>query len=124
MSLIDARPPAEVAADFVAAQAAESHRDRRRTEARPWPRPPSPPPGRLPVPAGERRGATPSASSSLRSAEAQRFLALLAEAQRSRPLTLQRIYLDTMKSLLGRVRRKVVLPPGDVVDLTVLGLEE
>ena len=34
VSLIDARPPAEVAADFVAAQSAESQRDRRGTEAR------------------------------------------------------------------------------------------
>ena len=48
----------------------------------------------------------------------------LEEARRSRPLTVRRIYLDTMKSMLSRVRRKVVLPPGDAVDLTVLGVEE
>ena len=52
------------------------------------------------------------------------LLALLAEARHSPELTAQRIYLDTMKTLLGRVRRKIVLPPGDSVDLTVLGIEE
>ena len=34
MSLTDARPPAEVAPDFAAAQAAQSERDRRINEAR------------------------------------------------------------------------------------------
>ena len=34
VSLVDARPPSEVAADFAAAQSAESQRDRRATEAR------------------------------------------------------------------------------------------
>ena len=57
-------------------------------------------------------------------ARAKHFLALLPEAQHSRSLTVQRLYLDTVKSLLGRVRRKVILPPGGAVDLTVLGLEE
>jgi hypothetical protein len=31
--------------------------------------------------------------------------------------------MDSMQSLLNRVRRKVVLPPDDVVDLTVLGVD-
>ena len=29
-----------------------------------------------------------------------------------------------MKNLLGRVRRKIICPTGDDVDLTVLGVEE
>ncbi len=124
VSLTDARPPAEVAADFSAAQSAESQRDRRGHEARTQ--------AETIVTA-----ARASAASRLESARAasqrkllasragaQRFLALLAEARRSPELTSRRIYLDTMKKLLGRVRRKIILPAATDVDLTVLGVEE
>ena len=57
-------------------------------------------------------------------AGAQRFLALLDEARRSPELTIRQTYLDTMKKLLSRVRRKIILPAGNDVDLTVLGIEE
>jgi membrane protease subunit HflK len=124
VSLTDVRPPAEVAPDFAAAQSAESQRDRRSTEARTQ---------------AETTLATAKAAAQARletaraashrkvvtsRAEANRFLALLAEARRSRELTVQRIYLDAMTSLLRKVERKIVLPPGDAVDLTVLGIEE
>ena len=53
--------------------------------------------------------------------EVDQFLALLAEVRRSRELSLRRLYIDSVQSLLGRVRRKLILPPGDSIDLTVLG---
>jgi membrane protease subunit HflK len=124
VNITEARPPSEVAADFVAAQSAESERSRRVTEARTY---------------GETSATAAKASSQAvfdaahmsaqrtvvsSNAEAQRFSTLVAEARRSPALTARRIYLDTMNSLLSHVRRKVVLPPGDAIDLTVLGLEE
>ncbi len=124
VSLTDARPPAEVAADFSAAQAAASQRDRRGNEAR----------TQAETTITAARATAGSRLETARAASqrkllgsrsgAQRFLALLAEARRSPDLTAQRIYLDTMKALLSRVRRKIILPPGDAVDLTVLGIDE
>jgi modulator of FtsH protease HflK len=124
VSLTDARPPGEVADDFVAAQSAESRRDRRGNEARTQAETTS-----TAARAESQARLEQARSASHRKlvasrAQAQRFLALVAEAQRSRSLTIQRIYLDAMKSLLNQVRRKVVLPPGDAVDLTVLGVED
>lgn len=124
VSLTEARPPAEVAADFSAAQSAESQRDRRGNEAR----------TQAETTVTEARAAAGSRLETARAASqrkllgsragAQRFLTLLAEARHSPELTAQRIYLDTMKALLGRVRRKIILPAGNDVELTVLGIEE
>jgi membrane protease subunit HflK len=124
VNLTEARPPPEVAAEFMAAVAAASHRERRVQEASSY----------ADTTATAARAAAQAVVDGARaianretlvsSAQAQRFVALLAEARRSRSLTIQRIYVDSMKSLLGQVRRKVVLPPGDVVDLTVLGVED
>ena len=124
VSLTEARPPSEVAADFAAAQSAASQRDRRTTEARTQ--------AETTLTAARARAtglleaARATAHRQLVSARARgsKFLALLGEVQRSRDLTVERIYLDAMKSLLGKVRRKIVLPPGDAVDLTVLGVED
>ena len=57
-------------------------------------------------------------------AEADQFLALLAEVRRSRDLSLRRLYIESVQSMLERVRRKLILPPGDSIDLTVLGLRD
>ena len=124
VSLTDTRPPAEVAADFSAAQSAESQRDRRVHEAR----------TQAETTVVAARAAAASRQETARAAaqrkllgsraEAQRFVALLGEARRSPELTARRIYLDTMKSLLGQVRRKIIMPAGSDVDLTVLGLDE
>jgi membrane protease subunit HflK len=124
VSLTEARPPAEVAEAFVAAQAAENRRDRRGHEAR----------GAAETTLTAARAEAGARLDRARSAahrkvlasraEARKFAALSAEAARSRPLTIRRIYLDTMKSLLSGVGRKVVLPPGEAVDLTVLGIDE
>jgi modulator of FtsH protease HflK len=124
MSLTAARPPDEVEADFAAAQSAESERDRRINEARSY----------------EETTVTAARSSALAKlesaraasertlltarAKADRFLVLLAEAQHERPLTMRRLYIDAMQSMLDRVRRKLIMPAGDAVDLTVLGAQE
>jgi modulator of FtsH protease HflK len=122
VSLTDARPPAEVAADFAEAQAAESRRDDRINVARTY--------EAVQLATASSRGeavreaARADAGRNLLTArsEADRFLALLVEVRRSRDLTLRRLYIETVQSLLERVRRKLVLPPGDSVDLTILGL--
>lgn len=122
VSLTDARPPSEVAADFAEAQAAESRRDDRIHVARAY--------------ESVQRATASSRGEALRElaradasrtlvtarADADRFVALLAEARRSRELTVRRLYIETVQELLGRTRRKLILPPGDSLDLTVLGL--
>jgi membrane protease subunit HflK len=124
ISLTEARPPAEVAEAFVAAQAAENRRDRRGHEAR----------GAAETTLTAARAEAGARLDRARSAahrkvlasraEARKFAALAAEVARSRPLTIRRLYVDTMRSLLSGVGRKVVLPPGEAVDLTVLGIDE
>jgi membrane protease subunit HflK len=123
MGLTDARPPAEVQPDFAAAQAARSVYDRRRTEARTYE-------------ATTREAARATAQARIEGAHARadravtlargradRFLALLAEAGRSRPLTVGRLYRDALRDLLPKVRRKLVLAPEEPVDLSILGAE-
>jgi membrane protease subunit HflK len=122
VSLTDARPPSEVAADFAEAQAAESRREDRINVARTY--------EAVQLATATSRGeasreaARAEAGRTLLAAraEADRFLALLAEARRDRELTIRRLYLEAVQSLLERARRKLILPPGDSIDLTVLGL--
>ena len=54
---------------------------------------------------------------------AGRFLALLAEADRSRALTVRRLYHDALRDLWPRVRRKLVLANDEPIDLSILGVE-
>jgi modulator of FtsH protease HflK len=122
VSLTDARPPLEVAPDFAAAQSAESLRDRRINEAKAYEA------VELTAAMAHAQAIRESAhalteTTVLRAqAEAGRFLALLAEAVRSRELTMRRLYSQSLQSLLDGVRRKLVLPAGDAPDLTVIGL--
>jgi membrane protease subunit HflK len=124
VSLTDARPPSEVAAEFAAAQAGESLRDRRRHEARTQ--------AETTLAQAEAQAAAlvdaarAEADRKLVTARAQtrRFLSVLEESQRSPSLTRRRIFLDAMHELIGGVRRRIILPPGDAVDLTVLGLDD
>ncbi len=121
VSLTDARPPAEVAPDFAAAQTARSTRDRRVNEAKTYEA------TLLPAARAEARARTERASAradravALARARAGRFLAMLDEVDRSRPLTIRRIYRDALRELLPRVRRKLVLTPDEPVDLSVIG---
>jgi membrane protease subunit HflK len=124
VSLTDARPPVEVAADFVEAQAAESRRDDRINVARTY----EAIQHATAASRGEalREAARAYAGRTLLAtrAEADRFVALLEGARRSPELARRRLYIETVQSLLERVRRKVILPPGDPIDLTLLGLGE
>jgi membrane protease subunit HflK len=124
VSLTDARPPSEVAADFAAAQAAESQRDRRLNEARTYQEVGLATAGSSARAVLEAARAAAERTVLAARAEAQRFTVLLAEAQRSRSLTIQRLYIETIQALFDRVQRKLILPPGDAVDLTILGLQD
>jgi membrane protease subunit HflK len=123
VSLTDARPPIEVAADFAAAQSAESLRDGRVNEAKTYE-------GVQVTGAAARGHALQEAARADAErtvlharAEARRFLELHAEVVRSRELTMRRLYIDSLQSLLGGVRRKLIVPTSDAPDLTVIGLD-
>jgi membrane protease subunit HflK len=121
VSLTDVRPPSEVAADFAAAQAARSDHDRRVNEARTLAsttatRARSQARARL-----EQARARSDRTLTLARARADRFLALLAEAGKSRRLTARRLYLDAVRELLPKVRRKIVLTPDEPLDLSIFG---
>lgn len=122
VDLTAARPPGEVAPEFAAAQSARSDRDRRITEA-------------------ETRAATALTTSKanaqallehararddrtlgLAKARAGKFLAILEESKKSPKLGTRRLYLEAMRDLLGKVRRKIVLAPDEPIDLSVLGI--
>ncbi len=121
VSLTDVRPPVEVAADFAEAQSAESRRDDRINRARTY--------EAVEQTTALARGTSIRESARAEStrilvaarAEADQFLALLGEFRRSPALSLRRRYIESAQELLGRVRRKLVLPPGQSVDLTILG---
>ena len=123
VSLTDARPPGEVAPDFAAAEAARSERDRRVNDAKTFTA------TMLTVARAEAQGRTDRARAGADRAEvlarsrAGRFLALLAEVNRARPLTIRRLYLDTLREVWPRVRRKLVLTPDEPVDLSLLGID-
>jgi membrane protease subunit HflK len=122
--LTDARPPSEVEADFVAAQSAEIQRDRRINEANSYNETTialaqSKAQAILEVARGSAERRVLTAQS-----QAQRFNVLLAEAERSRALTMRRLYVETLQGLLAGVKHKLILPPGDAIDLTVLGVRE
>jgi modulator of FtsH protease HflK len=124
VSLTDARPPVEVAADFAEAQSAESRRDDRINRARTY--------EAVERTTAEARGG--SIRDSARSeaartllaarAEADQFLALLGEVRRAPALSTRRYYIESVQAMLGRVRRKLILPPGQSVDLTIMGARE
>jgi modulator of FtsH protease HflK len=123
VSLTDARPPGEVAPDFAAAQAAQSERDRRVNEAKSYAA------TTLTAARSEARARIEHAHGQadrvvlIARSKADRFLALQAEAGRSRALTVRRLYLDALRDLWPRVKRKLVLTPDEPVDLSILGVE-
>jgi len=121
VNLTDARPPIEVEPAFVDAQAAQSQRDRRMDEAKALAsilRPSA-------IASGESRTneaqARADRSIAMAQGQAERFLTLLAEVDRSRTLTVGRLYRDALRDLLPRVRRKVLMTPDEPVDLGLIG---
>ena len=121
VSLTDTRPPPEVAPDFAAAEAARSHHDRRLNEAKTYEATTLTKADSLARARIERAHAGADRVVALARSKANRFVTLLAEAGRSRQMTLRRIYLDAVKELLPKVRRKLFLTPEEPVDLSILG---
>ena len=124
VSLTDARPPAEVAPDFAAAESARSDLTRRLHEARSYA---STSLTSARATAGSREDAARARASrvvALASARSSRFLALLAEADHSRPMTIRRLYAEAMRDLLPRVKRKLVLAGEEPVDLSIFGADQ
>lgn len=121
VNLTDARPPVEVEPAFADAQSALSDRDRRINEAKAL--------------AGTLRPAALAAAEALTDqsrtkadrlrtmarGQAERFLALLTEYDRSRALTVRRLYRDALRDLLPKIRRKVLMTSDEPVDLGIIG---
>jgi membrane protease subunit HflK len=124
VSLTDASPPAEVAPDFSAAQAARSDRDRRLNEAKTYESTTLPAARASALDRVDRAKTYADRTIALAKARSGRFLSLLAEADRSRPLTVRRLYLDALRDLLPRVKRKLVMTSGEPVDLSILGVDD
>jgi membrane protease subunit HflK len=123
VSLTDARPPTEVEADFAAAQAAQSERDRRIQEARAYAETVLPTARSAAQAQLDRARAQADRNVALAKSRAGRFLTLLAESQLARSLTVRRLYRDALRDLLPRVRRKLVLTPHEPLDLSILDVE-
>lgn len=124
VSLTAARPPLEVAPDFAAAQAARSERDRRLNEAKTYEATTLPAARAAAQAKTDQARAYAERAVSLARSRAARFEALLTEANRARPLTVRRLYFDTLRTLLPKVRRKIVLTPDEPVDLSLFGVEQ
>jgi membrane protease subunit HflK len=121
VSLTDARPPTEVAADFASAQSARSDRDRRVNEAKAYATNTATAANARARARLEQARAKADRTLALARGRASRFVSLLAGAENSRALTVRRLYLDTIRELLPRVGRKLVLAPDEPVDLSLIG---
>ena len=119
-NLVDARPPAEVAEDFNAAQSAASERDRLLREAEG-------------LAETTRIAADAQATARLDAAkadaarivadahgQAQRFLSLLPELRARREFLIRRLLAVSLRESLPRVLRKVVTTGGEPVDLGLI----
>ena len=56
--------------------------------------------------------------------ESDRFLKVLAESRKDGQAVRQRLYLDMLAELLPRFRRKVVVAPGQDLDLSLISDEK
>ena len=121
VSLTDARPPTEVAADFAAAQSALSDHDRRVNEAHTYAAKAAVESKAVAQARIERAKGQADRKLTLARSRAGRFLALLAEAAKDRRRTVRRLYLEALRDLWPRVGRKLVLTPDEPVDLSVIG---
>jgi membrane protease subunit HflK len=121
VSLTDVRPPPEVASDFAQAQAARSEHDRRVNEARTYFATTGTSAEATAKARLEQARARADRTLTLARSRATRFLMLQAEAEQARALTFRRIYLEAVRELLPKVRRKIVLTPDEPLDLSILG---
>jgi membrane protease subunit HflK len=124
VSLTDARPPLEVQPDFDAAQAAHSERERRTTEANTYATTSAVTAHAAAQTKFEEARTSAHRTTTMAKSRARRFLSLLAEADRARPLTIRRLYLDVMRDLLPRVRRKLVVTGEEPIDLSIFGTQK
>jgi membrane protease subunit HflK len=122
VSVVEARPPDEVAAEFADAQAARSDRERRATEG-------NTEAARIDLAARSRAAAVVeharSGAARTRGAargRADRFLALLDQAKVDPQLTRWRLYVNAIERGFQRLGRRIVLQPGQSIDLSVLGV--
>lgn len=117
----DVRPPAEVEADFAAAQAALSEREARISQAGgiASTRVTEAQAARYAI--GQRAQAQAIAIKQNAQARADRFVRLAAEAKHSRPLVFRRLYIETMATILDQVKTKIVAPADESVDVTLFG---
>jgi len=120
VSLTDARPPSEVAPDFAAAQSAQSERDSRIREAITYETTTLTAAKAAARAKSEQSRARADRALALGKARVARFSALLTEAAASRRLTVRRLYLDTLRELWPKVRRKLIMTPEEPVDLSIL----
>lgn len=123
LSLTDARPPSEVAPDFAAAEAAQSDHDRRLYEARAYAAASLPAANATAQARRDQARARADRAVAMAGSRASRFVALFEEAERSRSLTVRRLYLDALRDILPRVRRKLVLDQDSSTDLNLIGAE-
>ncbi|CAN5892646.1 FtsH protease activity modulator HflK [soil metagenome] len=123
VSLIDARAPTEVQAAFAEAQSARSMADRRAFEAESYAASTLSEARAEAGAAIENAHAEADRAVAIAAGRADRFRSLLAEADESRALTVQRIYLQNLQELLTKVRRKLVLTPDEPLDLSLFGAE-
>lgn len=119
--LTDTRPPLEVAPDFAAAQSARADHDRRVNEAKTYAATTLTRAESLAAARLEQAHARGDRVTAIAQSKASRFVALVAELDESRSLTVRRIYLDALREMLTRVSRKVVLTPEEPIDLSIFG---
>ena len=121
INLTEARPPLEVAPAFALAQSARSEHDRRVNEAKSYA---ATTVTKAEAAAGaklENAHASSERVVAIARSKAARFLSLLVEVEKSRSMSIRRLYLDALMEMLPRVRRKLVLTPEEPVDLSILG---
>lgn len=56
--------------------------------------------------------------------ESDRFLALLAQYKKAKGVTAIRLYVEAMEEILPRLESKLIVDPGESVDLSILRLRE
>lgn len=120
VNIVEATPPLQVADAFLEAQNARSDRDRIKNEAESYRN------RVLARTTSEVREMVDQATAyrdrSIQTArgESDRFLALLYEYRKAKAVTAMRLYLEVMEAVLPRLEAKLVVDPGERVDLGIL----
>ena len=65
-----------------------------------------------------------SSSASARSCSGVGYGGVSPRVIAARSLTMRRLYIESLQALLGQVKNKLILSPGDALDLTVLGAHQ